>query len=62
MARIIFPVLLLCLSVSSCRLYDGLFNGDVVARAGKDVLYRSEVEALNISGFSPEDSAAMVER
>ncbi len=62
MARIIFPVLLLCLSVSSCRLYDGLFKGDVVARAGKDVLYRSEVEALNISGFSPEDSAAMVER
>lgn len=48
--------------VSSCRLYDRLFKGDVVARAGKDVLYRSDIEALNISGFSPEDSAMMVER
>ena len=48
--------------VSSCRLYDGLFKGDAVARAGKDVLYRSDVDALNISGFTYQDSAAMVER
>lgn len=54
--------MLLCLSVSSCRLYDRLFKGDAVARVGKDVLYRSDVENLNIKGFSPEDSARMVER
>ncbi len=48
--------------ISSCRLYDGLFKGDVVARAGRDVLYESEVEALNITGFSPEDSVRIVER
>ncbi len=46
----------------SCRLYDSLFKGDVVARAGRDVLYRSDVDALNITGFSPEDSARIVER
>lgn len=55
-------IFLLCLSVSSCRLYDSLFKGDVVARVGKDVLYRSDVDELGIKGFSPEDSARMVER
>ena len=55
-------ILLLCLSVSSCRLYDRLFKGDAVARVGKDVLYRSDIEKLNIKGFSPEDSVRMVER
>lgn len=55
-------ILLLCISVSSCRLYDSLFKGEVVARVGKDVLYRSEIEDLNISGFTPEDSLRMVER
>ena len=55
-------ILLLCLSVSSCRLYDRLFKGDAVARVGKDVLYRSDIEKLNIKGFSPEDSLRMVER
>ena len=49
-------------AISSCRLYDRLFKGDVVARAGRDVLYESDVEALNITGFSPEDSARIVER
>ena len=61
MRRVVW-ILFLCLSVSSCRLYDRLFKGDVVARAGKDVLYRSDVEKLNIKGFSPEDSIRMVER
>ena len=54
-------ILLLCLSVSSCRLYDRLFKGDAVARVGKDVLYRSDIAKLNIKGFSPEDSARMVD-
>ena len=53
---------MLVAAISSCRLYDSLFKGDVVARAGRDVLYRSDVEALNITGFSPEDSARIVER
>ena len=52
----------MCLSMTSCRLYDRLFKGEVVARVGKDVLYRSEIENLNIKGFSPEDSIRMVER
>ncbi len=49
-------------AISSCRLYDRLFKGDVVARAGRDVLYESDVEALNITGFSAEDSARIAER
>lgn len=53
---------MLCLAISSCRFYDSLFNGDAVARAGKDVLYRSDIESLNISGLSPQDSVAVVER
>lgn len=55
-------IVMLCLSVSSCRLYDSLFKGDAVARAGKDLLYRSDIEKLGIKGFSPEDSILMVER
>lgn len=61
MRRVVW-ILLLSLTVSSCRLYDTLFKGDVVARAGKDVLYRSDIERLGINGFSPEDSIRMVER
>lgn len=48
--------------MTSCRLYDSLFKGDVVARAGRDVLYQSDIDALNIKGFSPKDSAQIVER
>lgn len=55
-------ILLTVLSISSCRFYDRLFKGDVVARAGKDVLYASDIEALNISGLSKEDSLATVNR
>lgn len=55
-------ILLTVLSISSCRFYDRLFKGDVVARAGKDVLYTSDIEALNISGLSGEDSVATVNR
>ena len=55
-------IVMLVAAISSCRLYDSLFKGDVVARAGRDVLYESDVEALNITGFSSEDSARIVER
>ena len=60
--RRVLCIVLLCLSVTSCRLYDRLFKGDAVARVGKDVLYRSDIEKLNIKGFSREDSIRMVER
>ena len=60
--RRVLCILMLCLSVSSCRLYDRLFKGDAVARVGKDGLYRRDREKLNIDGFSPEDSIRMVER
>lgn len=54
-------ILLLCLCpVVSCRLVDRFFNGDVLARAGKDVLYSGEVLDLIPKGCSPEDSAHFV--
>lgn len=54
--------LLICCLVlfSSCRLYDRIFNGEVVARVGTHVLYEGDIDKLNITGFSPEDSARMV--
>ena len=62
MMRKALLIITFLVAISSCRLYDRLFKGDVVARAGRDVLYESDVEALNITGFSPEDSARIVER
>jgi len=49
----------LCLIVS-CQLVDRLFNGDVLARSGKDVLYSREVLDLLPKGCSPEDSAHII--
>lgn len=62
MSSRILWIVMLCVSVSSCRLYDRLFKGDVIARAGNEVLYKSDIDALNIHGFSPADSTRMVER
>lgn len=56
-------ILFVCiLSLSSCRFYDKLFNEDVVARVGKNVLYQSDIENLNIKGhgLTPEDSSRAV--
>ncbi len=58
----LFTILFFLLSLSSCRMYDRFFNGDVVARVGKDVLYVSDIKDLNIHGFSPEDSAEIVRK
>lgn len=43
-------------------MFDKLFRADVVARVGNDVLYRKDIDALNIKGFSPEDSARIASR
>ncbi len=58
----LFTILFFLLSLSSCRMYDRFFHGDVVARVGNDVLYISDIKDLNIQGFSPEDSSEIVKR
>lgn len=59
MKKGLFLLLLLSL-ISSCQLYDRLFKGEVVARAGKSVLYKSDIQDLIPSGTSPEDSTYLV--
>lgn len=50
-------ILILVLSMaSSCQLYDRLFKGEVVARVGKSVLYKSDIQGLVPAGTSPDDS------
>jgi len=46
--------------VASCQLVDRFFKGDVLARAGKDVLYSQQVLDLLPKDCSPEDSAHIV--
>lgn len=56
-------LLLFVLSLfSSCQLYDRLFKGEVVARAGKGVLYKSDIRDLIPEGTSPEDSAFLTNK
>jgi len=50
----------LVLLVTSCSLFQS--RRDVLARIGKDVLYKSEVAKLVPAGTSPEDSAYMVDQ
>ncbi len=48
------------LLLSSCQLISSfLHDGDVVARAGKEKLYRAEVEAVIPNGISVEDSTKL---
>lgn len=61
MKNLLLLLLSLCL-LASCRMFDRLFGDDIVARVGGEVLYRRDIEALNIKGFSPEDSARIVSR
>lgn len=56
----ILSVLLCILSLSSCRFFDKVFNGDAVARVGSNILYESDIDRLNISGLSPADSQRVV--
>ncbi|MBR5735270.1 MAG: hypothetical protein IKX60_00545 [Bacteroidales bacterium] len=48
------------LLTTSCSLFQS--RRDVLARIGKDVLYKNEVEKLVPAGTSPEDSAYMVDQ
>ena len=56
----ICALLALALLASSCSLFQS--RGDVLAKIGKDVLYKSEVAKLVPPGTSPEDSAYMVDQ
>ena len=51
---------ILVLLVTSCSLFQS--RRDVLARIGKDVLYKSDVAKLVPPGTSPEDSAFMVDQ
>jgi hypothetical protein len=58
-----WPVLfLIVFSLSSCQLIDRIFKGDIVARVGKSVLYKSDINTLIPSNISPEDSANIINR
>ena len=56
----ICAIMIMVLLVSSCSLFQ--YRRDVLARVGKDVLYKSEVAKLVPPGTSPEDSAYMVDQ
>ena len=56
----IWAYLAIVLLTTSCSLFQS--RRDVLARIGKDVLYKSEVEKLVPAGTSPEDSAYMVDQ
>lgn len=58
----VLPLLFLLCSLSSCKMFDRLFRDDIVARVGSEVLYRTDIEALNIKGYSKEDSVRIVSR
>jgi len=57
---LVLPVI--AASVMSCRVFDRIFNGDIIARIGNDVLYAHQVMDLLPEGCSPEDSAHIVRR
>lgn len=46
--------------VSACGLFQS--RRDILAKVGKDVLYKSDVDQLIPAGTSPEDSAYMVDQ
>lgn len=56
----LIAAIIISLSVGSCELVDRLFYDDVVAKVGKSVLYRSDVEKFIPDGISAEDSLNMV--
>ncbi|MBR5670697.1 MAG: hypothetical protein IKX11_02445 [Bacteroidales bacterium] len=56
----ICALLALVLLAASCSLFQS--RGDVLAKVGKDVLYKSDVAKLVPPGTSPEDSAYMVDQ
>ncbi|MBP5302190.1 MAG: hypothetical protein J6Y88_02960 [Bacteroidales bacterium] len=58
--RRICAFMVLVLLATSCSLFQS--RRDVLARIGKDVLYKSEVAKLVPPGTTPEDSAYMVDQ
>ncbi|HIT48754.1 MAG TPA: hypothetical protein IAC34_04595 [Candidatus Coprenecus stercoripullorum] len=52
--------ILLAFPLASCQLYDRIFNDEVVARIGNEVLYRKDTDKIVGHGLSPEDSARIV--
>ncbi|MFA6676034.1 MAG: hypothetical protein WCS34_00390 [Bacteroidales bacterium] len=53
--------LLIILSVSSCKFTDKIFDSDIIARIGKQKLYKSEVESLLPKNISSEDSIRLTQ-
>lgn len=53
---ILMTTVAFAVAVSSCERISKILHGDVVAKVGKYVLYRSEVEEHVPKGLSPEDS------
>jgi len=49
-------ILLIILSVTSCRFTDRIFDSDVIARIGNQKLYKQEVESLLPKNISSDDS------
>lgn len=56
----LFIVLSAIVLFCSCEFIDRAFNGEIVARVGKSVLYKSDISGLVPSGTTPEDSAFIV--
>lgn len=59
--RIIPALIVLALLAVSCQWADRVLKGDVVARVGQEVLYRSDLELIVPKNVKPEDSLALAE-
>jgi len=60
--RLLLSLAVIMTALTSCRLIDRIFNGDVIARVGGDVLYEYQVAELLPKECSPEDSAHIVKQ
>jgi len=60
--RLLLTLLAVSAALTSCQLIDRIFNGDVIARVGSDVLYEYQVAELLPKDCSPEDSAHIVKQ
>lgn len=61
-ARIFILTTVFAAAVSSCEFISNLIGGEAVARLGKHVLYRTEVEEFVPKGLSAEDSTALAQQ
>jgi len=60
--RLLLTLLAVSAALTSCQLIDRIFNGDVIARVGGDVLYEYQVAELLPKNCSAEDSAHIVKQ